>query len=745
MKKTILLLGLLLLGLISGFAQQNLQNTNWVFGENAGLNFKTNTPTAFNSSVPVTADYYATVSDTCGNLLFITDGWQIWKFVNGNYELVYSGLIDPCETVHGVVIVPRPGHQNSFYMVTSTSLGLFYTAVNCDDWSLPAINIQLYGAYGQSPSVALTSTVHSNGANYWLVSCDPFNAISSYLVSENGIGIGNQPSYQSYVAGSGYYDYNTRYVIKIAPDSSKLTVAKTQFSFYSSVSSLHLGSFDNSTGAFQENYSQINQTPNSFRVTGVEYSPDSNVLYFSTFDGHLYKCFFNNSTLEGIPVSDIPGDSYLGNLQRAVDGKIYGTTYSPSSYYSNPKLIRINEPNNYYSFFNTVSAVDLAADTYSYIGLPQWIHSQTQEIDYSSCQTIPFFNKIAPVCQGTLFALPTESINGVTGTWTPAIDSTITTAYTFTPTSGQSATTSILTVEVNEPITPTFNEIGIIDNGPISYQLPTISREGIVGTWNPPAITASEQDYVFTPNEDECAVGTTMSIIIFSMQAESIEANDDDFSTTPIVGSSGGQTPSVFNNDSINFSTSYDATGFKDAVYGDDTIIPSIVSFSSFPAINIEDLFANLGNQPITISPYGHLTFVPGIPDAVWNVTYKIINTCTGDYATATATAVVGVNNNYTAKPARKSKSNPESKELLSTITVYPNPGSGIFNIDLSAVEESYDSIKIYNLLGTVVYESRLEIRALNKIDLSNVADGYYMARVFSDENSTQIKLIKKQ
>ena len=32
-------------------------------------------------------------------------------------------------------------------------------------------------------------------------------------------------------------------------------------------------------------------------------------------------------------------------------------------------------------------------------------------------------------------ALPTTSINGIAGTWSPAIDNTTTTTYTFTPTS----------------------------------------------------------------------------------------------------------------------------------------------------------------------------------------------------------------------------------------------------------------------------------------------------------------------
>lgn len=58
------------------------------------------------------------------------------------------------------------------------------------------------------------------------------------------------------------------------------------------------------------------------------------------------------------------------------------------------------------------------------------------------------FNQVAPICSGDTFTLPTTSLEGVTGTWSPAINNTTTTAYTFTPTAGQCATTAAMTVTV---------------------------------------------------------------------------------------------------------------------------------------------------------------------------------------------------------------------------------------------------------------------------------------------------------
>ena len=72
----------------------------------------------------------------------------------------------------------------------------------------------------------------------------------------------------------------------------------------------------------------------------------------------------------------------------------------------------------------------------------------------------PTFSAVSPICSGeTLSALPTTSNNGITGTWSPALNNTATTEYTFTPTSGQCATTTTLMITVNTTSTPTGDSI----------------------------------------------------------------------------------------------------------------------------------------------------------------------------------------------------------------------------------------------------------------------------------------------
>ena len=68
---------------------------------------------------------------------------------------------------------------------------------------------------------------------------------------------------------------------------------------------------------------------------------------------------------------------------------------------------------------------------------------------------VPDFASIGPLCLNTTAPpLQLTSLNGIPGTWSPAVISTSsvgTTNYTFTPASGQCATTAVLSVEVTAP------------------------------------------------------------------------------------------------------------------------------------------------------------------------------------------------------------------------------------------------------------------------------------------------------
>jgi gliding motility-associated-like protein len=127
----------------------------------------------------------------------------------------------------------------------------------------------------------------------------------------------------------------------------------------------------------------------------------------------------------------------------------------------------------------------------------------------------PTFAAVGPFCSGaTIPALPTTSLNGITGTWSPAINNTATTTYTFTPTPGQCAIATTMTITINPNITPTFAAVGPFCSGATIPNLPTTSQNGFTGTWSPAINNTATTTYTFTPTAGQCATTTTLTITI---------------------------------------------------------------------------------------------------------------------------------------------------------------------------------------------------------------------------------------
>lgn len=127
--------------------------------------------------------------------------------------------------------------------------------------------------------------------------------------------------------------------------------------------------------------------------------------------------------------------------------------------------------------------------------------------------TTPTFTQVGPVCQGDVFTLPATSDNSITGTWSPAVDNSVSTTYTFTPDAGQCATTATMTVVVNPNVTPTFTQVAAICSGE-SFSLATTSDNGITGTWSPAIDNTATTTYTFTPDAGQCAVTATMTVVV---------------------------------------------------------------------------------------------------------------------------------------------------------------------------------------------------------------------------------------
>jgi hypothetical protein len=138
-------------------------------------------------------------------------------------------------------------------------------------------------------------------------------------------------------------------------------------------------------------------------------------------------------------------------------------------------------------------------------------------------QVTPTFNAIGPLCQNsTAPLLPGTSVNGITGTWSPATINTATagtTTYTFTSTdASQCATSASISVTVTPQVTPTFNAIGPLCQNSTAPLLPGTSVNGITGTWSPATIntaTAGTTTYTFTSTDaSQCATSASISVTV---------------------------------------------------------------------------------------------------------------------------------------------------------------------------------------------------------------------------------------
>lgn len=131
------------------------------------------------------------------------------------------------------------------------------------------------------------------------------------------------------------------------------------------------------------------------------------------------------------------------------------------------------------------------------------------------------FGTALTICSSSVAPdLPLTSTNGITGTWNPAVvDNQASGVYTFTPSAGECATTTIFTVTVTPTVVPVFSFGGslIVCTGGIVPALPPTSTNGIDGVWNPAVVSNQANGvYTFTPTAtpDQCIATSTFTVTV---------------------------------------------------------------------------------------------------------------------------------------------------------------------------------------------------------------------------------------
>ncbi|MBW8201957.1 T9SS type B sorting domain-containing protein [Flagellimonas abyssi] len=353
---------IVLFSFVSFVSQAQMEASIWYFGENAGLDFRSGTPVALEDGEMFTKEGCATISDPLGNLLFYTDGSNIW---NRNHQIMPngSGLLGDTSTTQSAIIVPKPEDSNIYYVFTADEErgphGINFSEVDIGlDGGLGDVTVKNVPLY--TPSMEkLTAVKHANGRDVWVLTHDWYNAdYKVYLVTPAGVS--TTPVVSTAGLNMIYTTNGTEGIgyLKVSPDGKKVAICHIR-------RGLELLDFDTSTGKLS-NALALNRRNNQY---GVEFSPSSQVLYASNLDGPIYQYDLGASD---IPSSEIQinQDNVPGyGLQLGLDGKIYVTHRFRKT------ISVVNDPDEVGLACNyEYGAIDLGTGR-GWGGLPQFIQS----------------------------------------------------------------------------------------------------------------------------------------------------------------------------------------------------------------------------------------------------------------------------------------------------------------------------------------------------------------------------------
>jgi len=300
---------------------------NWKFVKN-GLTFADigigySGSALFDSQTECTS----TISDADGNLLFFTDGINVFnrfsiQMPNGN------GLLGNLSTTQGVLITPYPGSNHLYYIFTVDASenqyanGMRYSIVDMNldggfgDIIPSTKNTLLQNGTGEK----LSATFHENGEDIWVASA-AHNTNEYYVFLLTSAGINTLPVISSLgaIAQQGLGS------IKFSHDGNRLAACVISYYPWNIV----LMDFNKATGKLSHAKNLSLSSTENEQPFSLEFSPDNSKLYVSLWQySRIYQYNLEFSTASQISASQTlvtPFDEigYMGHLLLARNGTIY--------------------------------------------------------------------------------------------------------------------------------------------------------------------------------------------------------------------------------------------------------------------------------------------------------------------------------------------------------------------------------------------------------------------------------------
>lgn len=301
------------------------QGNYWFFGFGAGLDFSSGSPVAISGSLEA-REGCATVSDVDGNLLFYTNGINVW---NRDHALMPNGydLRGNTSSAQSSIAVAHPGDPNVFYIFTTDADESFFNY----GLNYSTVDMRLSGGLGdvqqknillvQRSCEKLTAVKHANNRDVWVISHGFDNdAYYAHLVTPDGVSHTPVVTHIGGIHGPSAGRYDAIGLIR-SSGSGDVVVATL-----SGTNAVEIMDFDRNTGTFM-NLASKSFTDRMDRAYGIEFSSDESKLYVTSLD-KLFQFDMNagsygdvlNSAME---IAARDGLHSIGQLQMAPDEKIY--------------------------------------------------------------------------------------------------------------------------------------------------------------------------------------------------------------------------------------------------------------------------------------------------------------------------------------------------------------------------------------------------------------------------------------
>ncbi|MEO0470921.1 MAG: gliding motility-associated C-terminal domain-containing protein [Bacteroidota bacterium] len=299
---------------------------HWLFGAQGALDFAGGNPTPYytNPIASFSQKNFASISDACGNLLFFTQGREIW---NANMQIMANGFLNAADMGPNTFIAPQPGNPDIYYLfVSGNNVGIG------PNYSI--IDMSLQGGLGQVTikrqpfhpnfSAEMAGILHANEVDYWISFIDyTSDTLFSYLLDSSGL----QPPVKSYcgilgASASGTGNQRGKFSLDGSKYASPNLVPGT----------INILDFDPATGLFSNLQTVILNTSHPYPAS-VEFSPSGRYLYWNPAyiglgapDSSVYRLDLALGTTAAIQNSNqLVVNRHAQELQLANNGKIYVT------------------------------------------------------------------------------------------------------------------------------------------------------------------------------------------------------------------------------------------------------------------------------------------------------------------------------------------------------------------------------------------------------------------------------------